>query len=75
MVLCLRMDKPLEVTNKRCWFEKVTGSDDWVTDSLTPQLVSDSLLTSKSVCLLSLTCTSLFTQVSITDIIIMSFRH
>lgn len=74
MVLCLKMDKRLGQPAKGVRLRERTGSDDRMTNSLAPQLVSDSLLSSKLTCPLFLTCTSLFTQGSITDIIATSMR-
>lgn len=71
MVLCLRMDIPLGTTRKRCWIEKVTSSDNWVT---TTQVVSNSAVIKIGMWSLFLTTISLCIRGSITDIIIMSMK-
>lgn len=50
IVLCFMMDKPLVATNKRFFVEKVTGFNDWVKNPFTTQLVNDSSLSSKLMC-------------------------
>lgn len=74
MVLCLRMDIPLGTTRKRCWIEKVTSSDNWVTNPLTTQVVSNSAVIKIGMWSLFLTTISLCIWGSITDIIIMSMK-
>lgn len=50
MVLCFMMDKFLVATNKRLLADKVTGLNDWVKNPFTTQLVNDTSLSSKLMC-------------------------